>query len=206
MDFKSIFNGESLTLEQFNEKTKGMKLADLSSGGYVDKKKFDDQKVELDRLKGDLAGRDKTISNLEAAGGNVETMRKELEGYRQAEANRKKAEKEAETDRILTEAAEQALDGKEFVNDFTRNHFVSELKKAIADPANKGKRAVKLFEDMTKDLDGIFRNPQQEPLKITGVDKQTGKPMTKEEIFAIKDASERQAAMAANIHLFRKDE
>lgn len=206
MDFKSIFNGESLTLEQFNEKTKGMKLADLSSGGYVDKKKFDDQKVELDRLKGDLADRDKTISNLEAAGGNVETMRKELEGYRQAEANRKKAEKEAETDRILTEAAEQALDGKEFVNDFTRNHFVSELKKAIADPANKGKRAVKLFEDMTKDLDGIFRNPQQEPLKITGVDKQTGKPMTKEEIFAIKDASERQAAMAANIHLFRKDE
>lgn len=206
MDFKSIFNGESLTLEQFNEKTKGMKLADLSSGGYVDKKKFDDQKVELDRLKGDLADRDKTISNLEAAGGNVETMRKELEGYRQAEANRKKAEKEAETDRILTEAAEQALDGKEFVNDFTRNHFVSELKKAIADPANKGKRAVKLFEDMTKDLDGIFRNPQQEPLKIPGVDKQTGKPMTKEEIFAIKDASERQAAMAANIHLFRKDE
>lgn len=206
MDFKSIFNGESLTLEQFNEKTKGMKLADLSSGGYVDKKKFDDQKVELDRLKGDLADRDKTISNLEAAGGNVETMRKELEGYRQAEANRKKAEKEAETDRILTEAAEQALDGKEFVNDFTRNHFVSELKKAIADPANKGKRAVKLFEDMTKDLDGIFRNPQQDPLKIPGVDKQTGKPMTKEEIFAIKDASERQAAMAANIHLFRKDE
>lgn len=206
MDFKSIFNGESLTLEQFNEKTKGMKLADLSSGGYVDKKKFDDQKVELDRLKGDLADRDKTISNLEAAGGNVETMRKELEGYRQAEANLKKAEKEAETDRILTEAAEQALDGKEFVNDFTRNHFVSELKKAIADPANKGKRAVKLFEDMTKDLDGIFRNPQQDPLKIHGVDKQTRKPMTKEEIFAIKDASERQAAMAANIHLFRKDE
>ena len=197
MDFKSIFNGESL---------KGMKLADLSSGGYVDKKKFDDQKVELDRLKGDLADRDKTISKLEAAGGDTEAMRQELEGYREAEKARKKAEKEAETDRILTEAAEQALDGKEFVNDFTRNHFVTELKKAIADPANKGKRAVKLFEDMTKDLDGIFRNPQQDPLKIPGVDKQTGKPMTKEEIFAIKDAPKRQAAMAANIHLFRKDE
>ena len=35
MDFKSIFNGESLTLEQFLEKTKGMKLADLSGGEYV---------------------------------------------------------------------------------------------------------------------------------------------------------------------------
>ena len=72
--------------------------------------------------------------------------------------------------RILTEAAEQALDGKEFVNEFTRNHFVAELKKAIADPANKGKGAAKLFEEMTKDLDGIFRNPQLEKLKIHSVD------------------------------------
>lgn len=206
MDFKSIFNGESLTLEQFIEKTKDMKLADLSSGGYVDRKKFDDQKAELERLKNDLSDRDKTISNLEAAGSDSEAMRRELEGYRKAEADRKKAEKEAETDRILTEAAEQALDGKEFVNDYTRNHFLTELKKAIADPANKGKRAAKLFEDMTKDLDGIFRNPQQEPLKIPGVDKHDGTPMTKDDIFKIKDAGARQAAMAANIHLFRKDE
>lgn len=207
MDFKTIFNGESLTLEQFTEKTKGMKLADLSGGGYVDKKKFDDQKAELDRLKNDLADRDNTIKKLEEAGNDTDAMRRELEGYRKAETERKKAEKEAETDRILTEAAEQALDGKEFVNDFTRNHFVAELKKAIADPANKGKRAVNLFEEMTKDLDGIFKNPQQEPLKIPGVDKHDGQPMTKEEIFKIKDAAERQAAIAANSHLFvRKDE
>lgn len=206
MDFTSIFNGESLTLEQFQEKTKGMKLADLSGGGYVDKKKFDGQKSELDRLKADLAERDQTISKLESAGGDVETMRKELEDYRQAEAERKKAEKEAETDRVLTAAAEQALEGKEFVNEFTRAHFVAELKRAITDPANKGKSPAKLFEDMTKDIDGIFRNPQLEPLKIPGVDKHTGAPMTKEDIFKIKDPAKRQNAIAANIGLFRKDE
>ena len=206
MDFKSIFNGESLTLEQFLEKTKGMKLADLSGGGYVDKGKFDEQKEELGRLKNGLSERDATIKRLEEASGDAEATRKELERYKQEEADRKKAEKEAETDRILTEAAEQALDGKEFVNEFTRNHFVSELKKAIADPANKGKRASKLFEEMTKELDGIFRNPQLEPLKIPGVDKHAGPPMTKEDIFKIKDAAERQKAIAANINLFRKDE
>ena len=59
---------------------------------------------------------------------------------------------------------------------------------------------------MTKDLDGIFKNPQQEKLKIPGVDKHSGPPMTKEDIFKIKDAGERQAAIAANIGLFRKDE
>lgn len=207
MDFKSIFNGESLTLEQFLEKTRGMKLADLSGGEYVAKGKAKDLSDEVERLKKDLAERDTTIANLEKASGDAEATRKELERYKQEEADRKKAEKEAETDRILTEAAEQALDGKEFVNDFTRNHFVAELKKAIADPANKGKRAVKLFEEMTKDLDGIFKNPQQEPLKIPGVDRHNGTPMTKEDIFKIKDASERQAAIAANSHLFvRKDE
>lgn len=170
------------------------------------KSKLPDQKAEIERLKADLADRDATIGNLEKASGDAEATRKELERYKQEEADRKKAEKEAETDRILTEAAEQALDGKEFVNEFTRNHFVSELKKAIADPANKGKRAIKLFEEMTKDLDGIFRNPQLEPLKLPGVDKHAGPPMTKEEIFKITDAAERQKAIAANINLFRKDE
>ncbi len=170
------------------------------------KSKLPDQKAEIERLKADLADRDATIGNLEKASGDAEATREELRRYKEEEAARKKAEKEAETDRILTEAAEQALDGKEFVNEFTRNHFVSELKKAIADPANKGKRASKLFEEMTKDLDGIFRNPQLEPLKLRGVDKHAGPPMTKEDIFKIKDAGERQAAIAANIGLFRKDE
>ena len=206
MDFKSIFNGESLTLEQFNEKTKGMKLADLSGGEYVAKGKAKDLSDEMEQLKNDLSQRDETIKRLEEASGDAEATRKELERYKQEEADRKKAEKEAETDRILTEAAEQALDGKEFVNEFTRNHFVAELKKAIADPANKGKCAAKLFEEMTKELDNIFRNPQLEPLKLPGVDKHAGPPMSKEDIFKITDAVVRQKAIAANIILFRKDE
>lgn len=125
----------------------------------------------LARLKNDLSQRDETIKRLEEASGDIEATREELRRYKEEEAARKKAEEEAETDRILTEAAEQALDGKEFVNEFTRNHFVAELKKAIADPANEGKGAVKLFEEMTKDMDNIFRNPQLEPLKLPGVDK-----------------------------------
>lgn len=199
-EVKSIF--KDATDEQLE------KLLDINSRDIGKAKgKASDQAAEVERLKTALSDRDATIKKLEDASGDAEATRKELERYKQEEAERKKAEKEAETDRILTEAAEQALDGKEFVNDFTRNHFVAELKKAIADPANKGKRAVKLFEEMTKDLDGIFKNPQQEPLKIRGVDRHDGQPMTKEDIFKIKDATERQAAIAANSHLFvRKDE
>lgn len=206
MDFTSIFDGKSLTLEEFQAKTKGMKLVDLSTGDYVEKNKDQNQKTEIAHLKQQLAEKDQTIANLEKVGGDAKKMAEELEKYKQAEAERKKAEREAQEDQILTAAAEQALEGKEFVNDPTRAHYVAALKQAIADPANKGKSPGKLFEAMTKDADGIFKNPQQDPLKIPKVDNHQGKPMTREEIDKIKDAGQRQAAIAANIGLYRKDE
>lgn len=213
MDFTSIFDGKALTLEEFQAKTKDMKLADLSGGEYVAKGKFSDQVKELESLRTQLAEKDQTIAGLEKAGGDAKKMAEELEKYKQAEAERKKAEREAQADQILTAAAEQALEGKEFINDYTRAHFVAELKKAIADPANKGKSPSKLFEAMTKDADGIFKNPQQEPLKIPKVDNHPGGVMTREDIFKkddkgryVLDAAERQRAIAANIDQFRKDE
>ena len=206
MDFTSIFNGEALTLAQFNEKTKGMKLADLSTGEYVAKGKDKEQKEEIEFLKRQLAEKDETISNLEKAKGDSAAVQAELEKYKQAEAERAKQEKEAQMDAILTQTAESALEGREFVNEYTRAHFLGELKKAIQDPANKGKKPADLFADMTKDVDGIFRNPQHEPLKIAGVTKSdTSGNMTKDQIMRIKDASERQAAIAEHLDLFRKD-
>ena len=206
MDFTSIFNGEALTLAQFNEKTKGMKLADLSTGEYVAKGKDNEQKEEIESLKRQLAEKDETIANLEKAKGDADSMQKELDRYKQAEADREKAEKEAQRDAILTQTAESALEGREFVNDYTRNYFLGELKKAIQDPANKGKKPADLFADMTKDVDGVFKNPQHEPLKIAGVTKtDTSGNMTKDQIMSIRDASERQAAIAAHLDLFGKE-
>lgn len=204
MDFTSIFNGESLTLAQFNEKTKGMKLADLSTGEYVAKGKDKEQKEEIESLKQQLAEKDEAISNLEKAKGDTAAIQAELDRYKQAEAERAKAEKEAQMDAILTQTAESALEGREFVNEYTRTHFLGELKKAIQDPANKGKKPADLFTAMTKDLDGIFRNPQHEPLKIPGVTKAYADGnMTKDQIMSIKDASERQAAIATHLDLFQ---
>ena len=206
MDFTSIFNGEALTLAQFNEKTKGMKLADLSTGEYVAKGKDNEQKEEIESLKRQLAEKDETIANLEKAKGDADSMQKELDRYKQAEADREKAEKEAHMDAILTQTAESALEGREFVNDYTRNYFLGELKKAIQDPANKGKKPADLFADMTKDVDGVFKNPQHEPLKIAGVTKtDTSGNMTKDQIISIRDASERQAPIAAHLDLFGKE-
>lgn len=203
MDFTSIFNGEALTLEQFSEKTKKMKLEDLSSGAYVDKGKYE---ADTKALRDNLAEAKNTITTLEASKSDTAALQAELDKYKQAEAERAKAEKEAQMDAILTQTAESALEGREFVNEYTRAHFLGELKKAIQDPSNKDKKPADLFSDMTKDVDGVFKNPQHEPLKIAGVNKSdTSGNMTKDQIMSIKDASERQAAIAEHLDLFRKD-
>lgn len=198
-EVKSII--KDITDEQLNG------LMDLNSRDIGKAKgKSDDQKAELESLRTQLAEKDETIANLEKAKGDAATIQAELDKYKQAEAERAKAEKEAQMDAILTQTAESALEGREFVNEYTRAHFLGELKKAIQDPSNKGKKPADLFSDMTKDADGVFKNPQHEPLKIAGVTKSdTSGNMTKDQIMSIKDVSERQAAIAEHLDLFRKD-
>lgn len=198
-EVKSII--KDITDEQLNG------LMDLNSRDIGKAKgKSDDQKAELESLRTQLAEKDETIANLEKAKGDAATIQAELDKYKQAEAERAKAEKEAQMDAILTQTAESALEGREFVNEYTRAHFLGELKKAIQDPSNKGKKPADLFSDMTKDADGVFKNPQHEPLKIAGVTKSdTSGNMTKDQIMSIKDASERQAAIAEHLDVFRKD-
>lgn len=182
-------------------------LLDLNSRDIGKAKgKAGDQQAEIESLRNQLAERDETIAGLEKAKGDAAAIQAELDKYKQAEAERAKAEKEAQMDAILTQTAESALEGRDFVNEYTRAHFLGELKKAIQDPKNKGKKPADLFSDMTKDVDGIFKNPQHEPLKIAGVmQRDTRNNMTKDQIMEIKDASERQAAIAAHMDLFRKD-
>lgn len=182
-------------------------LLDLNSRDIGKAKgKAGDQAAEIESLRNQIAEKDEAIANLEKAKGDAAAIQAELDKYKQAEAERAKAEKEAQMDAILTQTAESALEGREFVNEYTRAHFLEELKKAIQDPANKGKKPSDLFSDMTKDADGIFKNPQHEPLRIPGVStRDTSGNMTKDQIMDIKDASERQAAIAAHMDLFRKE-
>ena len=92
------------------------------TGGFVHwricgKGKDDKQKKDIESLNQQIAEKDETIANLEKAKGDADSMQKELDRYKQAEADREKAEKEAQMDAILTQTAESALEGREFVND-----------------------------------------------------------------------------------------
>ena len=166
MDFTEIFNGESLTLEQFTERTASMKLADLTSGEYVAKGKYDS---DLKKVRDDLKTAKETIATLEANKGDMDALQAELDKYKQADEARQKAEQEAAAHKAMEDRFNAVLGDKQFANDLVRNGTMDAFSRALNDPANTGKGDKELFEALTKDAAGIWKNPQQEPVKVPGV-------------------------------------
>lgn len=166
MDFTEIFKGESLTLEQFNERTASMKLADLSTGEYVAKGKYDS---DLKKARDDLKTAKDTIATLEANKGDTEALQAELDKYKQADEARQKAEQEAAAHAALVDRFGKVKGDREFSSEFAESGLLEAFNKAISDPANTGKGDKELFDALTKDAAGLFKNPQQEPVKVPGV-------------------------------------
>ena len=166
MDFTEIFNGESLTLEQFNERTSGMKLADLSGGDYVAKGKYE---ADVKKAKDELKTAKDTIATLEVAKGNADALQAELDKYRQADEARQKADQEAAARAALIERFGKVKGNREFSSKFAEAGLMDEFNKAINNPDNTGKGDKELFDELTKDAAGLFKNPQQEKVKIEKV-------------------------------------
>ena len=182
MDFTEIFNGESLTLEQFNERTASMKLADLSGGDYVAKGKYDS---DVKKAKDELKTAKDTIATLEANKGDTDALQAELDKYKQADEARQKAEQEAAAHAALVERFGKVKGGREFSSEYAENGLLEAFNKAINDPANTGKGDKELFDALTKDAAGIWKNPQQEPVKIAGVNTAPGAKYTADQIRAM---------------------
>lgn len=166
MDFTEIFKGESLTLDQFNERTANMKLADLSTGDYVAKGKYDS---DLKKARDDLKTAKETISTLEANKGDTDALQAELDKYKQADEARQKAEQEAAAHAALVERFDKVKGDRKFSSEYAESGLLDAFNKAISDPANTGKGDKELFDALTKDAAGLFKNPQQEPVKVPGV-------------------------------------
>lgn len=155
MDFTEIFGGNSLTLEQFLEKTKDMKLFDLAKGGYVAKGKYDS---DIERLKGDLNEANAAIAALEQNKDDAEALKAELLKYRQAESERQaQAEKEAERAKLI-ERFQAAKGDREFSSSFTENGVLEAFSAALKKPENLGKGDAELFASLTNDQEGVFKS------------------------------------------------
>ena len=70
-------------------------------------------------------------------------------------------QKAEEEDKILTDKINALFEGKTFTSDYARNGLLNDIKTGINNPENKGKGIEDLFNELTKDKDGIFANPNQ---------------------------------------------
>lgn len=181
MDFTSIFNGESLTLEQFTERTAEMKLADLATGDYVAKGKYES---DLKKARDELKTAKDTIATLESNKGDTEALQAELDKYKQADEARQKADREAQEHAALVERFNKVKGEREFSSPYAESGVMDAFRQAIADPANTGKGDAELFDTLTKDA-AVWKNPQQVKVTIPGVENHGGTTYTREQIRAM---------------------
>lgn len=120
-------------------------------------------------LRTDLANFKNKVEDLEKNKGNAEELQNKISNLE----NELKAKEEIYTkekeDRQINEVISSVFADKKFINDITKQGYFEKLKTAILDESNKGKSAKELFENMTKDVDNIFINEQQEKIEIPPV-------------------------------------
>lgn len=148
-------------------------------------------KEEIEKLKGELKSLKENSNSSEELQKKYDELLKEKE-----EAEKVKKDKQL-SDNIL-----KAIGDKKFVNDYTKNSIISEVKKALSDEKNAGKSIKDLFEDITKDKDGIFENPNK-PKDMSGTNEDVFGNVTKEN-FEKMGYRERVELKAENPELFEK--
>ena len=173
-------------------------------GEYI---KIETDKVD-DRYKNQIEDNKTTISELKAQIENapksdeMESLKTKIAEYEQQNADREAKQKAEEEDRILNDNINSVFGDKKFVNDFTKNAIVNEIKTALKDKANMGKSAKDLFEEITNGKDGIFANPNQ-VVDMPSIDENVENAVSKDD-FDKMGYKERIALKQSNPELFNK--
>ena len=141
---------------------------------FVAKADFNAKVEEVKTLKGEKKTLEDEVSKLnENANGN-EDVKKELEALKakidadakQAEAERISREKAESDERLFNEAVGE----KKFSHDAVKSHYFNLFRQDLAKEENKGKSAVDILHNLTKDDATAF-------IGVTAVKLQGGRPM-----------------------------
>lgn len=176
------------------------------------KKKLGKVETDRDTWKEKAETAETTLKGFE--GVDLETMQKELADWKQKAEN---AEKDAQAklyERDFADALKTEFEGIKFSSEAAKRAIMAEAKDAglkLKDGKILGLNDL-ITQMKEKDASAFVDDEQikakQNAARFTQpIDKQNqGGNMTKDQIESIKDTSERQAAIARNLHLFGKTE
>jgi predicted RNase H-like nuclease (RuvC/YqgF family) len=144
------------------------------------KKQVDEYKTSVEEYKKKENEYKANIDSLNQKANDNQAVQDELDKLKKEIADREAMEKSKKEDEILTKNITEAFGDKKFINDYTKNAIINDIKSALKDENNSGKSAKELFEEITKDKMDIFENPNKVPdmpdIKDVDVDNKGAKP------------------------------
>lgn len=144
------------------------------------KKDYDDLTKRVGTLEGEKKDLEGTITDLKNNAKYDEDYKKLYEDLKgDIEKKERNAQKDRE-DKDLTAAIEAVFGDREFSSDYVRKGIIADMKAEIAKPDNKGKGYAEIFEGLTKDKEGIFKNPNP-PANMPGMGKNAPTNITREQ-------------------------
>ena len=158
MSLKDYLEGLEIGEEKLKLSKEDIKGILAESGKVVNtetEKLKDEYKKTIDDLKGQ-------VENAPSSS-ELEALKQTIADMEAKEQKRIADEKAKKDDEILTNNIITAFGDKKFINDYTKNAIISDIKSALKDANNGGKSAKDLFEEMTKDKSDIFANPNAMP-------------------------------------------
>ena len=166
------------------------------------KKEFEDLKDENNILKSEKEELNKKITELNDSVNSGEEYKKQLETLQKEIKEKEEAEKKAREDAELTSAIEAVFGDKKFTSDYVKNGIIADMKAEISKPENKGTGYAEIFESLTKDKDGIFKNPNP-PAGMPGMGNIDPSGITREQ-FAKMGYSARAELYKTNKDLYKE--
>lgn len=175
-------------------------------------KENDNLSADRDTWKEKAEAAETTLKGFE--GVDLETMQKELSDWKQKAADAEKNAQEQLYERDFADALKAEFEGIKFSSEAAKRAIMAEVKEAglklkdgkilgLNDLVGQMKE-----KDASAFVDDAQQQVQQNMARFTApLGKQnTPGTMTRKDIEAIKDPSERQSAIASNLHLFGKGE
>lgn len=117
--------------------------------------------TSLNDVNAKLTEYEETIKNLQEKANGNEEIQKELDDLKKTIKASEKATAEAKRNAQIEDALNLVMGDKKFVNDYTKNALIADIKSELNKEENAYKGISDIFNSLTKDKEGIFANPHQ---------------------------------------------
>lgn len=171
---------EGLTDEQKSEIAKGV------TENYRSIEEVTKKTDRIAELEGKVTEYEESIGKLEGDNQELEALKAKVTEYEQAETKRNEEEAEqkklAEFSNRFDEAVKNRKVGNQFANEMMRDSVLTKVRALCAD--NEGKGIEEAIEEVTKDVSGVWKNPQQPVHKMPTGDGDKGVDEAKKSLAA----------------------